>query len=167
MDHALERYLDDHLAGSSGALLLIRDIAERIDIPEAKIFFDELAEKIEKDRGELEKLQEAIRKDSSTLLQAAGSIAARISGLKFRWEGFEPGSLGLFEVLEVIALGVTGKRLLWKALRAIRPAFPEWESIDLEGLEREASDQFEKVEHWRIEAAKRSLVSDGRGVGWF
>lgn len=162
MDQSLERYLDDHLAGSSGALLLIRDIAERIDIPEAKDFFEELVGKIEKDRGELESLQEAIRKESSTILQAAGSMAARISGLKFRWEGFEPGSLGLFEALEVIALGVTGKRLLWRALQAIRPSFPEWESIDLEGLEREASDQFEQVEHWRIVAAKRSLLSEAR-----
>lgn len=162
MDQALDRYLDDHLGGSSGALRLIQDIADAFDVPEAREFFQDLKRKIEIDRSRLQSLQAAIRKEPSTLLQAAGAVAARIGGLKFRWEGLETGSLGLFEALEVLALGVTGKRLLWKALREIQPAFPEWSHLDFAALQREAEEQFDAIEHWRIEAAKRSLVAEER-----
>ncbi len=129
MDTQLDRYLDDHLGGSAGALHLIQQIADAFDDAEAKAFFTDLKQKIEADREALQCLQEAIRKESSSVLQAAGAVAARVGALKFRWEGFEPGNLGLFEALEVLALGVTGKRLLWKVLAEIAPAFPDRESL--------------------------------------
>jgi len=162
MDQELERYLNDHLAGSSGALLLIDEIAEKSDNPDAERFFRELKEKVQEDRTLLGKLQKAINKEPSTVLKAAGSIAARVGGLKLMWEGIKPGSLGMFEALEMLALGVQGKRLLWLVMQEIQPLFPEWSNYDFADLELEAIRQRDGVEAWRIEAAKESLISEER-----
>ena len=164
MDQELERYLNDHLAGASGALLLTDEIAEQPDHPPAKSFFRELKEKVQADRALLGELQKAIDKEPSVVMKAAGDIAARVGGLKLMWEGIKPGSLGMFEALEMLALGVQGKRLLWLVLREIQPWFPEWSDHDFAGLELEAIRQRDGIEAWRIEAAKESLVSEERRV---
>jgi hypothetical protein len=105
MDKELERYLNDHLAGSSAALILIQEIADKSDDPDAKSFFRELKEEVEADRMLLGELQKSIGKEPSAVLKAAGNIAARVGGLKLMWEGIKPGSLGMFEALEMLALG--------------------------------------------------------------
>ena len=117
MDQDLTRYLNDHLAGSSGAILLIQELAESHGSTEARGFFLDLMEKVEADRSLLADLLGRIGRNPSTLLQVAGGIAARIAGIKLMWEQVEPGKLGLFEALEMLALGVQGKRLLWVAIR--------------------------------------------------
>lgn len=162
MDQELERYLNDHLAGSSGALLLIDEIAEKSDYSDAKAFFRELKGKVEADRSLLGELQKSIDKEPSAILKAAGNIAARVGGLKLMWEGIKPGSLGMFEALEMLALGVQGKRLLWLALQEIQPWFPEWSEYDFTDLELEAVRQRDGIERWRIVAAKESLISEAR-----
>ena len=39
MDQDLQRYLNDHLAGSQSALVLIQDLADRQDDPDEAEFF--------------------------------------------------------------------------------------------------------------------------------
>lgn len=50
MDQDLTRYLNHHLAGSSGALLLIQKLSDSHDEPGAREFFLHLKEKVEADR---------------------------------------------------------------------------------------------------------------------
>lgn len=162
MDQELARYLHDHLAGSSGALLLIQELVDKHDCPEAREFFWDLKTKVTADRELLESLLEKIDQDRGALFKMAGSIAARVGGLKLLWEQVEPGKLGLFEALEMLALGVQGKRLLWIALSEIAPWFPEWEGIDFAELEREAIEQRDGIEAWRVEAATDILADAER-----
>ncbi|MES2658006.1 MAG: hypothetical protein V4689_05280 [Verrucomicrobiota bacterium] len=165
MDQELTRYLNDHLAGSSGALLLIQELADHHDAPEARGFFLDLKEKVEADRSLLKELLERIGQSPSTLLQVAGGVAARIGGIKLMWEQIEPGKLGLFEALEMLALGVQGKRLLWVALGEITSWFPEWRDIDFAELELQAIQQRDDIELWRIEAALDILADVERRSG--
>lgn len=165
MDQELARYLNDHLAGSSGALLLIQDIADNHDAPEAREFFLRLKEMVEADRAMLEDLLGRIGQNPSPLLMLAGGLAARVAGIKLMWEQMKPGRLGLFEALEMLALGVHGKRLLWVALREIAGRFPEWNGIDFTKLELEAIQQRNTTEYWRIEAAKDVLADAERPPG--
>jgi hypothetical protein len=165
MDHSLSRYLNDHLAGSSGALLLIQDICENHDIPEAIEFFRDLKRKVSDDRALLEDLLKRIEREPSLLMKAAGGVAARVGGLKLMWEKVEPGQLGMFEALELLAIGIQGKRLLWLALSEISLWFEEWEGIDFRQLELEAIEQRDGVEAWRTEAASDALVSPERKIG--
>lgn len=165
MDQEITRYLNDHLAGSSGALLLIQELADSHAAPEAREFFLQLKEKVAADRGVLEDLLQRIGQNPSTLLKLAGGLAARIGGIKLMWEQIEPGKLGLFEALEMLALGVQGKSLLWVALTEIAPWFPEWRGIDFTKLELQAIQQWDEIEFWRIEAAMDILVDEERRTG--
>ncbi len=165
MDQELARYLHDHLAGSSGALLLIQELADNHEVPEARDFFSDLKRKVEADRALLEDLLEKIGKDRGTFFKVAGDVAARVGGIKLLWERVEPGKLGMFEALEMLALGVQGKRLLWLALQEIDSWFPEWQEYDFSALELEAIEQRDGIEAWRIEASRDILADAERRSG--
>ncbi|MES2981066.1 MAG: hypothetical protein V4727_02040 [Verrucomicrobiota bacterium] len=165
MDQDITRYLNDHLAGSSAAILLIQELAESYQAPEARDFFFQLKEEVKDDRLILEDLFERIGKEPSVLIKMAGVMAARITSLKLMWEKIEPGKLGLLEGLEMLELGVEGKRLLWKSLREIAIWFPEWEGIDFEKLDLRAIQQRRDIEFWRINAAKNILANVNRRSG--
>jgi len=153
----LERYLNDHLAGASGALLVIDRIIDSQDSPEAEEFFRDLKSKVEDDRSRLEELLIAAGLSPSLLLKATGHVSARFGLMKLMWEGMEPGELGMFEALELLSLGIQGKRLLWLALHEIGGLFPEWSDFDFAALELDAIRQRDEVERWRIEAAVEAL----------
>jgi hypothetical protein len=165
MDQELTRYLNDHLAGSAGALLLIQELADSHDDPEAQVFFLQFKVKVEADRSLLEDLLVRIGQDPSAFIKMAGAIAARIGGIKLMWEQIEPGKLGLFEALEILALGVQGKCLLWVALREISTCFPEWNGIDFVRLEQMAIQQRDEIESWRICAGIDILADPERRFG--
>lgn len=158
MDQELERYLNDHLAGSSGALLMIGHLIDTLEDPQAVDFFVELKTDVEEDRRLLEHLLTSAGLHPSGILKAAGKLTARVGFLKLMWEGFEPGKLGLFEALEMLALGVQGKRLLWLALREIAHTYPAWSEVNFADLELEAIRQRDGVEGWRIEAARATFA---------
>lgn len=156
----LERYLNDHLAGSSGALLLIDQLVETLGDVAAREEMSQLKKEVMKDRRLLEQLLKKCDVAPSVLLKAAGQVSARMGMVKLWWEGMESGKLGIFEALEVLALGVQGKRLLWRALNSIAEQIPGWEDFDFIQLEKDALRQGDRVEHWRIEAARVSLGND-------
>lgn len=162
MDDDITRYINDHLAGSSGALLLIQKLADSHDAPEARAFFIQLKDKVEADRALLEELLARIGQNPSSLLKAAGRVAARVGSIKLKWEQMEPGKLGLFETLEILALGVQGKRLLWVALREIAGWFHEWKGIDFVKCELQAIQQRDDIEFWRLQAAREILADSER-----
>jgi len=158
MEQELERYLNDHLAGSSGGLLMIGHLIDTLEDPQAVDFFRQLETDVEEDRRLLEHLLTTVGLQPSGMLKTAGNLTARVGFLKLMWEGFEPGRLGLLEALEMLALGVQGKRLLWRALQEIAPAYPEWGKINFVDLEREAIRQRDGVEAWRVEAARETFT---------
>ncbi|RYD18538.1 MAG: hypothetical protein EOP88_22235 [Verrucomicrobiaceae bacterium] len=157
MSAELERYLNDHLAGSASAIITIRHLVETLDDSEARDFFVKLEEEVEKDRALLEKLLTSAGMEVTTMIQVAGEVTGRVGFFKLLWEGFQPGSLGLFEGLELLCLGIQGKRLLWVAMQEIAPWFPEWNDMDFAKLELEAIRQRDGVEAWRVEAARDTL----------
>ncbi|MES2661389.1 MAG: hypothetical protein V4689_22405 [Verrucomicrobiota bacterium] len=159
MDHDLQRYLNDHLAGSNGALLLIQHFIDTMNESEARDDFILLKKSVENDRALLEHLIASAGLDTSAVANAAGDLAARVGFLKLMWEGFETGGLGLFEGLEMLALGIQGKSLLWLSLREISSWYPEWNEVDFSKLEMDAIEQRDSVEFWRIEAARDILPS--------
>lgn len=162
MDGELTRYINDHLAGASGALLLVEEIAKNHDDPEACAFFVDLKGNILEDRSRLESLLGRIEEEPSGILKAAGAIGARLGGIKLLWEKIEPGKLGMFEALEMLALGIQGKRLLWVVMQRIQPWFPEWRGLDFQELELDAIRQRDAVEEYRVSAAQDSLIGGER-----
>lgn len=165
MDKEIIRYLNDHLAGSSAAFPLIQELSESQDEHGARDFFLHLKKEVGADRSMLEDLLEKIGHDPGVLHQIAGGVASRVAGVKLRWERIEPGEPGLLEALEMLAVGVQGKRLLWASLMEIAGWFPEWIGIDFEELELRATRQRDGIEFWRLQAAASILVDGERRTG--
>ena len=70
--------------------------------------------------------------------------------------GDEPGSLGLVLTLEGLIMGVTGKRLLWAALDALR-LLPV-STYNFEQLQRRAEQQVKRIEAERISAIRKAFA---------
>jgi len=162
MDKDLHRYLNGHLAGSHCALSLITELAQRQTETTERKFFTELEARVEADQQILKELLAASGGEESTGLHSLGEIGGKVSRLLFLYEGMEPGKLGNFEALELLALGIQGKRLLWVALQEVAHHFPEWSEIDFQKLEFEAIHQREEVEERRIIQSREALMSPSR-----
>jgi len=70
--------------------------------------------------------------------------------------GDEPGSLGLVLTLEGIIMGVTGKKLMWRALAAAN--LPQLNGYDFDELQRRAEQQIERIEAERIRAVLEAFA---------
>jgi len=71
----------------------------------------------------------------------------------------ETGSLGLVLTLEGLIMGVTGKKLLWRALAATN--LPQLSDYDFEQLQRHAGQQIERIEPERIWAVREAFAGTG------
>lgn len=158
MNDRLERYLNDHLAGSHSAITVLKDLAERQENAGDARFFRDLEKAVEEDQEVLVSLLERAGMKESAMQKAAGKVTAQAGRLKLRWEGMEPGELGTFEALEMLVLGIQGKRILWIMLNEIASLFPEWSGMDFKSLERRAREQRDEVEKRRIAAGREALA---------
>jgi hypothetical protein len=68
-----------------------------------------------------------------------------------------PESLGVFQTLETLGLGILGKRFLWIALKVISEMDSRVSGLDFEALARNASDQFDRVEEFRLRTARAAF----------
>jgi hypothetical protein len=66
----------------------------------------------------------------------------------------EKGELGLLLALEGLALGITGKRALWRALATVSATLAQLRSLDYDELENRAVEQHGRVEAKRLEIAR-------------
>lgn len=162
MDEELKRYLNDHLAGAAGAIGLIESLADAQSNAEEEQFYRQLGDRIEADRRVLKMLLEKLGHTESRLHRAAGSLSAQAGKLKLWWEGLTPGELGAFEALEILMLGIQGKRALWSVLGGIASRLPEWEGIDFTQLQNDARVQSDAVESRRKKAGADALLSPRR-----
>jgi hypothetical protein len=152
---ALGRYLNDHLSGSEVAVRLLTRLSRRYARSGTGRFFADLLEDIRADQQALRDLTDRIGAKRSVVKQAAGRLAEVASRPKLRFGRYEP--LGLFESLEMLALGILGKRSLWQALLRLAPSDRRLDARDLVRLEARAVDQHTRVEHRRLAMARTAL----------
>ncbi len=159
----LTTYLNDHLAGAVGALELIDHlIATHAHTPLAG-FLTELKTEIEEDKAELQALIGKLGGTESKVRQAAAWMAEKFAELKLRLTAPGDDDFGRLEAFEGLSLGIEGKRSLWLALAEVADAVPAVRELDLGRLERRAVAQRERVEAWRLEAARAAFAGQGDG----
>ena len=153
MEH-LSDYLNDHLAGSVGALELLDRLVATYEGKPLERFFRDLRQDIESDQAQLKELMQKLGVEESTVRKAGAWLAEKLSRPKIDLENGSQDDTGLFLALEALILGITGKRSLWRALHAASRAVPALARVDYTGLEKRAIEQCERVEARRLEVAR-------------
>lgn len=151
-------YLNDHLAGATGAVELLEHLEKEHADTEVGRLAAELHADVEADRQALKSLMERLEIAQSRTRKAAAWLGEKAAELKLRLDDPAGGSLRLFESLEALSLGIEGKKSLWRALATAAEEAPHLRVADYEGLIRRAEEQRSRVETARLEAARRTLA---------
>ncbi|HET8622660.1 MAG TPA: hypothetical protein VFM14_03785 [Gemmatimonadales bacterium] len=159
----LVRYINDHLAGSVTAIELLDRLIEEPPDAADREFLPMLRNEIEADQQVLKQLLNEVESSENLVRKAAGWLAEKAIGLKLRWDDPDNDGFRLFEALELLALGIWGKRALWRALATLSPMPPAIQRLDLEGLQQRADGQHAAVERRRLLAAREAFSESGAG----
>ena len=155
-DETLSTYLNDHLAGSVGAIEMVeRAITENAGNLLGRRL-EEILKEIRKDQAVVQDLIERVGSKENPLKKAGAWLTEKVGRVKLGGTD-DPGELARLEVLETLAMGIQGKRALWRALRVVVNKHPVLHDLDLDLLERRAVEQHDRVEEWRLEAAREVL----------
>jgi hypothetical protein len=149
----LDSYLNDHLAGSVSALELIAHWVKVHKGEPLGSFFAETEREIKADQDTLRDVMRTLGVEESKMRQAGAWAAEKVGRARLMIAGDEQGSLGLVLTLEGLIMGVTGKKLLWRALAATK--LPRLNSYNFEQLQGRAEQQVERIEAERISAVRQ------------
>ncbi len=161
MEHRhLALYLNDHLAGSELALELLERLEKTYADRALGRFFSDLHADIHEDRQELERLIGQLHITESLPRKVTAWFGEKVSFLKLSLDDASDGTFRLLESLEVLSLGIEGKRGLWQALAATAEALPELAILDYVDLIQRAQEQRARVEQQRVAAATQAFRQD-------
>jgi hypothetical protein len=149
-------YLNDHLAGSTAGVELARRL--RASNEDDEEFGPELAEicgEVEADRETLKAVMDQLGVGQGKLKPAAAVVGERLGRLKLngRLRGYSP--LSRLDELELLQLGVVGKRRLWLALEHTHAE--DLSGFDLGALAERATSQLHRLEALHLKAAALAL----------
>lgn len=156
----LSDYLNDHLAGSVGALELLDRMVEACAGKPLERFFRDLRDDVRQDQEQLRELMQKLGVAESTVRKAGAWVAEKLTRPKIDPGDGSKGEVGIFLALEALVLGITGKRSLWRALQAASRTVPELARLDYSGLEKRSIEQCERVEARRLEMARAVFKGD-------
>jgi hypothetical protein len=146
-------YLNDHLAGATGALELARRALGANRGTDFEAALERIAGEIEEDRAALVDVMVRLGVARDPLKVWAGWMAEKWGRLKLngRITGYSP--LSRVVELEVLALGVEGKRAMWRTLARTAADDARLAGVDLDALARRADGQRRLIERERLRAA--------------
>ena len=150
----LTEYLNDHLAGSVGAIELLDRMVEGCAGKPLERFFRDLRDDVQHDQEQLRELMQKIGVKESTVRKAGAWVAEKLTRPKIDLGEGSKEEVGVFLGLEALVLGITGKRSLWRALQAASRTVPALARLDYAGLEKRSIEQCERVEARRLEIAR-------------
>lgn len=152
----LDSYLNDHLAGSISALELIAHGVDAHKDEPLGSFFVEIEREIKADQDRLREVMRTLGVKESKIRQAGAWAAEKVGRARLIIAGDERGRLGLVLTFEGLIMGVTGKKLLWRALAAAK--LPQLNGYNFEDLQRRAEQQVERIEAERISAIREAFA---------
>lgn len=139
---SLVAYLRDHLGGADAAIRVVRRLAATHEGTADGRLFRQLAEEFEQDRATVRTLLAQLGASARSPKRVAGRASAALLGVA---AGGTPGQLSLLRTLEALAIGIQGKRCMWRALQTLDTA-RSTAQINPAELEAKALRQWEAVE---------------------
>ena len=156
MRKRLAIYLNDHLAGATVGVELARRLrASNEGDPEFGPALAEICAEVEVDRETLKAVMDRLGVGRGKLKPAAAVLGERLGRVKPNGQlcGYSP--LSRLDELELLQIGVAGKRRLWRALECSHaddlPAF------ELDALAERAAGQLHRLEALHLKAAALAL----------
>jgi hypothetical protein len=148
-------YLNDHLAGATGALELLTHLIEVHTT--VRDVLTQLHVEIDAERQELERLIDRLHITESGARKLGAWLGEKLAYVKLQLDDKADGSMRLFEGLEALAIGIQGKRGLWRVLAVASETLPELRGIDYDQLVQRSESQHQRVEELRLHAAKEAF----------
>jgi hypothetical protein len=156
MTDLLAIYLNDHYAGSVGAVELIKRGRKEHAGTELGRFLDDLGPQIEADRQALRQIMAAAGARPHLYKYGLAWLAEKAGRLNPNGRAVRGSPLSPVVELEALEAGITGKEMLWRALQAAPGAPTAGHSLD--DLIVRAQEQRAAVEQHRRGAAALALA---------
>ena len=148
-------YLADHLTGSDAAFAVVKRLRTSQHTPEEIELFERLYREFSEERAVVRTLLQTLGGSPFKLKRLLGQTAG--SALRAA-AGGEPGDLALFRTLESLAVGVQGKRCLWRAAQSLESWLPVAGRKSFHDLEMQAVAQWEHIERRRLALASSTFT---------
>jgi hypothetical protein len=118
-----------------------------------------IADEIEADRRELRKVMADLDVRPNQIKSALAALGERLGRLKLNGRLLNYSPLSRLVELELLVLGLEGKRALWTALKAAAGPGVPLDEARLDRLGARAEEQQQAIERRRLEAAEAALGS--------
>ena len=148
--------MNDHLAGSMSALELLEHWVRVHDGEQLVDFFRDIKAEVRQDQEKLREVMHSLGIEESNVRQAGAWAAEKVGRVRLMIAGDEPRSVGLMLTLEGLIMGVTGKKLMWRALAAAN--LPQLNGYHFEDVQRRAEQQIERLEAERMRAVPEAFA---------
>ena len=160
---ALVAYLLDHLSGADMAIRVVQRLGATHQDTEHGTLFRRLLREFDEDRSVVRTLLTQLGASGRSIKRAAGFASGTVLSVT---AGGEPGDLSLLRTLEALAIGVQGKRCLWRALQNLHPVPVTVHGMNFVQLEVRAVRQWEAIEERRRALVQQTFsASDGLSDG--
>ena len=148
-------YLNDHLAGATVGVELVRRAAGANQGTPLGETLEQLAAEIAEDRESLKRAMSDLDVGEDRIKVAAGWTAEKVGRLKLngRLIGYSP--LSRLVELEGLHLGISGKLELWRMLKQTAEA--RLRGVDLDELIKRAESQRRRLAPYRKAAAEQAI----------
>ncbi len=158
MASALHIYLQDHLAGATFGFELVQRCQRNNEGSELAEPLAKLTAEIAEDRRTLQAIMRDVGVEASRTKVAAGWTLEKVRRLKPNGRIFEYTPLARVVELESLAIGISGKKAMWRALENVSSQDQRLARHDFPALAERADDQLARVEVLRLVAARTAFV---------
>src|SRR6476620_5629822 len=150
---AWTRYLHDHLGGADTAIHVVDQLKHTHHGTPEGALFSSLHEQFLADR---EVVTELLTRFGASRLSVKRLTGNAVGSVLRAVAGGERGELSLFRTLEALAIGVQGKRCLWRAAQRLEPELRAPGRRSFAELEADAGRQWETIDQMRIGLVPRN-----------
>lgn len=156
-------YLNDHLAGATTGVELVRRMASSAEPgSERATIMNRLLSEITADRSALLAMMAAVGVKVRAYKVFGAWAAEKAGRLKLNGHLLSRSPLSDLEETEMLRLGVEGKAAGWRTLRLVAEQDRRLDAGRLDALLEEAGRQSETLESLRVAVAEQVLSGDGR-----
>ncbi|MGC7100114.1 hypothetical protein ACPZ19_35995 [Amycolatopsis lurida] len=156
-DAFLGTYINDHLAGATGGVDLIRRLAAAERQTDYGPELRRLAAEIAEDHRGLLEIMERLQVRPARHKAALAWAGEKLARLKFNGRLFTRSPLSRVVELEAMRLGVEGKAAGWRTLRQRAVGDSRLDVTELDRLLERANEQSETLEQLRVRAVTEAF----------